>query len=96
MAERGIDISSAESKALDRFLDQRWDYVVTVCDRAREECPFFPGAGERLHWSFPDPSEAAGSEEARLRVFRRTADAIEERIRRWLAGLVGRDPGGSS
>src|SRR5207253_4234177 len=54
MAEVGIDISGAESKHLDRFLHEPWDYVITVCDDANESCPLFPGGRERWHWSTPD------------------------------------------
>src|SRR5688572_18539588 len=86
MAERGIDISAHASKTLDRFLDQRWDDVITVCDSAKETCPVFPKAGRRLHWSFEDPSKATGSEAARLVVFRRIRDEIDARLTAWLAG----------
>jgi arsenate reductase len=80
MAEVGIDISGHESKTLDRYLDQPWDVVITVCDEAAEACPAFPGGRERLHWSFPDPSRASGSEEEQLAVYRRVRNAIRERI----------------
>src|SRR5688572_2363565 len=84
MAERGIDITGHTSKILDRFLDQPWDDVITVCDSANETCPVFPKAGRRIHWSFEDPSKAAGSEEARLAVFRRIRDEIDARLKGWL------------
>ncbi|MBV9596911.1 MAG: arsenate reductase ArsC [Chloroflexi bacterium] len=80
MAELGIDISGQESKTLDRYLNQPFDAVITVCDQANEACPVFFGARERLHWSFPDPSEAEGSQEQRLEVYRQVRDAIRERI----------------
>jgi arsenate reductase len=80
MEELGIDISGQESKTLEVYLDQPFDYVITVCDEANEACPFFPGAKNRLHWSFEDPSRADGSEEERLAVFRRVRDEIRERI----------------
>src|SRR5215212_10952623 len=80
MDEIGIDISGHESKTLDRYLGGPFDYVITVCDEANEACPFFPGAKNRLHWSFEDPSRADGSEEERLAVFRRVRDEIRERI----------------
>src|SRR3712207_2605484 len=70
MAELGVDVSRQESKTLERYLDEPFDYVVTVCDDANEACPVFPGARKRLHWSFRDPSRATGSEEERLEVFR--------------------------
>ena len=80
MDEIGIDISGQESKTLDRYLDEPFDYVITVCDDANEACPFFPGAANRLHWSFEDPSRVEGSEEERLAVFRSVRDRIRERI----------------
>src|SRR5215218_7067324 len=55
MAEIGIDVTGHTSKTLDRFIDQPWDFVITVCDSANESCPVFPAAAARLHWSFPDP-----------------------------------------
>ena len=80
MDEVGVDISHQESKTLDRYLKEPFDYVITVCDDANETCPFFPGARERLHWSFEDPSKAEGSEEERLEVFRRVRDGIRDRV----------------
>ena len=70
MAEQGIDISLQESKTLDRYLNEPFDLVITVCDDANEACPYFPNAKERRHWSFPDPSVVR--------------DAIRERIEREL------------
>jgi arsenate reductase len=95
MAERGIDISRHTSKAFDALLQQPWDYLITVCDDANERCPFVPGVVKRLHWSFEDPSRAAGSEEDRLAVFRRLRDQIEGRVAEWiktddLARRIGR------
>ena len=84
MAELGIDLSGHRSKTLDRFLGERWDYVITVCDSANERCPVFPGAKNRLHWSFEDPSAATGTDEQRLDVFRRIRDQISARLRGWL------------
>lgn len=80
MEEIGVDISSQESKTLDRYLGEPFDYVITVCDDANEACPFFPGAQSRLHWSFEDPSRAEGSEEERLAVFRSVRDLIKDRM----------------
>jgi arsenate reductase (thioredoxin) len=80
MEEIGIDISSQESKTLDRYLEESFDYVITVCDHANEACPFFPGAQSRLHWSFEDPSRVEGPEEERLAIFRSVRDRIRERI----------------
>jgi arsenate reductase len=87
MEEMGIDISKQQSKTLNRYLQERFDYVITVCDDANEACPFFPGAKSRLHWSFEDPSRAEGSEEERLAVFRSVRDRIGKRVQ---AELVNR------
>jgi arsenate reductase len=81
MRESGIDISSHRSKTLDEFEGQQFDYVITVCDRANESCPIFPGSTERIHWSFDDPSAATGTDEQRLRAFRQIRDAIQDRLR---------------
>ncbi len=80
MAELAIDISGQASKTLDRYLEERFDAVITVCDDANEACPVFPGAKNRLHWSFRDPSRADGSEEERLEVFRTVRDEIQARV----------------
>jgi len=81
MAELGIDIAGQTSKTVATFEGQEFDYVITVCDDAREACPYFPGGREQVHWSFEDPAAAQGSEEERLAVFRRVRDEIGERIR---------------
>jgi arsenate reductase len=80
MKEIGIDISSHTSKTLDRFLGEKWDDVITVCDNANESCPVFLGAANRLHWSFEDPSAANGSDDEKLAEFRRIRDQIRARI----------------
>ncbi len=80
MAEVGIDIGTQESKTVDRFLDETFDLVITVCDDAAESCPVFPNARARRHWSFPDPSLALGTEEERFARFVEVRDAIAERI----------------
>src|SRR5690349_21616807 len=81
MAELGIDIAGQESKTLDRYLGEPFDAVITVCDQAAEACPVFPGAKARLHWSFPDPSKATGTEAQRLAVYRQVRDDIAQHIR---------------
>ncbi|HEY8491969.1 MAG TPA: arsenate reductase ArsC, partial [Dehalococcoidia bacterium] len=86
LAELGLPTDGLVSKSLDRYLDQPWDYVITVCDRAAESCPVFPGAATRLHWSFPDPAAVPGSPEARLAAFRAVRDAIAERVRAFVQG----------
>ncbi len=84
MAELGIDISGQESETLDRYLDEPFDHVVTVCDDANEACPVFPGAKNRLHWSFRDPSRATGGDEERLGAFREVRDEILARVEKEL------------
>lgn len=80
MAELGVDISAQESKTLDRYLNEPFDLVITVCDDANESCPVFLGARERRHWSFPDPSKAAGTPAQQLATYRSVRDAIRARI----------------
>jgi arsenate reductase len=84
LKEIGIDISDARSKPVTEFLDQRFDYVVTVCDRARESCPVFPGAEESMHWGLDDPAEATGTEAEQLAVFRRVMTEIAVRMRTFI------------
>jgi arsenate reductase len=84
MAERGIDLSGHTSKLYSDKALPSWDYLITVCDDANERCPWVPGSVRRLHWSFPDPSRATGTEEERLVVFRRVRDQIHERLTDWL------------
>lgn len=84
MQELQIDISHHVSKSLDEFIDEQFDYVVTVCDRAKEECPLFHGARQRLHWSIDDPADVRGSEEQRLDAFRRARDEIGSKIKSFL------------
>ena len=81
MREIGIDLSGHTSKTLDAFAGQTFDYVITVCDRANESCPIFPGGTERIHWSFEDPTAATGTDEQKLRAFRTVRDAIQQRLR---------------
>lgn len=85
MAEIGIDISGQRSKALDEFLGQPFDTVVTVCDSKKGSCPFFPGAERMIHRSFPDPTRANGPGEERRDEFRRVRDEIT----RWIEGEFG-------
>jgi arsenate reductase len=84
MRESGIDISRQESKSLDRFLGRAFDYVITVCDRARDRCPTFPGDNERIHWGFDDPAAATGARDEQLAQFRRVRNEISERLRIWV------------
>jgi len=84
MQERGVDISSHASERIEPYLDKKFDYVITVCDRAQESCPTFPGASSILHWSFDDPVNAKGTNEQQLGVFRTIRDEIAERIRHFI------------
>ena len=80
----GIDASSLAPKSMDRFLGERFDYVITVCDRAAEVCPVFPGDPERIHWSFEDPAGVT-DEDARRRAFAWVANGIAGRLRVWMS-----------
>jgi arsenate reductase len=77
MREVGIDISGSRSKHVDEFAREAFDYVLTVCDNAKESCPVYPGHTNRLHHSFPDPAAVRGSQEERLAAFRRVRDEIK-------------------
>ncbi|HET7727881.1 MAG TPA: arsenate reductase ArsC [Candidatus Limnocylindrales bacterium] len=81
LAEAGIDPTGLRSKSVTEYVGQSFDYVITVCDQARQVCPVFPGDGERLHWGTEDPAAVEGSEEERLRAFRRVFTQMSERIR---------------
>ncbi|HEV8538310.1 MAG TPA: arsenate reductase ArsC [Bacteroidota bacterium] len=81
MGEIGIDISDHFSKSVDRFIHEPFDYVVTVCDSAKESCPVFHGARGTLHWSIKDPVGVGGTE-----AFRNARNELERRIRAFLAG----------
>ena len=80
MAEIGIDIGKHRSKSVQEFLGQPFDWVITVCDQARESCPIFPGVAEIAHWSVEDPSDSSGDEDERLTVFRRVRDDLRDRM----------------
>lgn len=79
MHEIGIDISNHRSKSVDQFGGQDFDYVITVCDNANEQCPIFPGSTRRIHWSFDDPA-VEGNEDLKLKVFRRVRDEIHHQL----------------
>src|SRR6185295_18984069 len=87
MAEAAIDISEQYSKSVDEMTGQDFDYVITVCDRAREACPIFPRAARSLHWSFEDPAEATGAEDDRLIVFRRVRDEISAQVHEFISNI---------
>jgi arsenate reductase len=81
MKEIGIDVSGQASKDVNQFLGEQFDYVITVCDRAKQQCPVFPGA-EPIHWGFDDPAEAPPKQHAE--VFRRIRNEITQRLRLFL------------
>jgi arsenate reductase (thioredoxin) len=86
MEEVGVDMSRHESKPLTRYLNTlHFGYLITVCDRAAEACPIFPGMGQRLHWPFEDPATFEGSTEEKLLKFRQVRDQIKEKILAWVA-----------
>jgi arsenate reductase len=80
MSEKGIDISGYKSKHIDLFLNKKFDYVITVCDNAKESCPIFPGNAEYVHWSLKDPAATEGTKEEKLDVFRKTRDEIHNKV----------------
>lgn len=81
LEEAGIDWSDARSKSITEFLDQKFDYVITVCDRARATCPVFPGSSNTLHWGLDDPSEVEGTDADKLAAFHRTQTDVSARLR---------------
>ncbi len=80
----GIDTTDLHPKSMTRFTDQRFDYVITVCDRAAESCPVFPGDPRRIHWSFEDPAAVQGDDEQR-RAFEHVATGLAGRLRIWMS-----------
>jgi protein-tyrosine-phosphatase len=94
-----VDMKGQHPKGFEPFLGQSFDYVISVCDRAAESCPLFPGDPTRIRWSLEDPGEAGGTDEQRRRAFECTAMDLMRRIRIWLAlpsvsGRVGLSPSG--
>lgn len=85
MGEIGIDITDQRSKSVDEFAGQHFDYVITVCDNARESCPVFSSTTQRIHWSLEDPAAVQGSEEQSLSAFRRIRDELREHFRQFVS-----------
>jgi len=85
MGEVGIDISRQRSKSLDEFANEKFDFVITLCDHAAESCPVFFGGTQRMHKGFPDPSGITGTEEEKLSFFRKLRDQIREEIIEFLS-----------
>lgn len=77
MKERGVDISGHTSDLVDKYMNREFDFVITVCDNARERCPVFPSKAQKIHQNFPDPAKVDGSEEEKLEAFRKVRDEIE-------------------
>lgn len=92
MAKAGVDISGARSKPVGEFLGQRFDYVITVCDRARASCPVFPGGSETLHWGLDDPVEVEGTEAERQAAFDRVLVEVGRRINAFIPIALSRQP----
>ncbi len=91
LGEAGIDATGVRSKSVNEYLGQSFDYVVTVCDEARQVCPVFPGVHESMHWGYEDPAEATGTDDERLAVFRRVFIQLGERVRQF-ATITQRQP----
>jgi arsenate reductase len=87
MREIEIDISNFQSESVEKFRDDNFDLVVTVCNSAKEACPFFPSKNEPLHWPFDDPADATGTDEEKKVVFRRVRDEIKTKIESYLKSL---------
>ncbi|MCJ7509101.1 MAG: arsenate reductase ArsC [candidate division Zixibacteria bacterium] len=81
MQEIWVDISKQKSKSVELFLKEKFDYIITVCDNAREACPNFPGEVKKIHWSFEDPANSSGDEDEKTKVFRKVRDQIAEKIK---------------
>lgn len=80
MREMGIDISHQRSKSVDEYVGRRFDFVITVCDSARQACPTFPGKAQRLHWDIADPAAAEGGAEEVMAAFRAARDELRRRV----------------
>ena len=89
MREIGIDVSGQRSKHVDEYASQPFDYVITVCDSARQACPVFPGGGKRIHWDVEDPADAEARGESTVQAFRDARDKLRGRIE----GFLGTEPG---
>ena len=87
MAEIGLDISGQTSKTLSQYAGKvHFGYLITVCSKAEDKCPIFPGMGIRLHWPFEDPAAFEGSEDEKLDKFREVRDLIDQQVQNWLEG----------
>lgn len=84
MQQVGIDISHHTSDGIDQYINQSFDYVITVCDKAAETCPIFPGPATRIHWGFPDPAAVTGSDDDILASFAHVRDGLKQKLVGWL------------
>jgi arsenate reductase len=82
--QAGLDVTGFRSKNVDEFIGQDFDYVITVCDSAAEECPVFPGDPKRIHWSFPDPAAVEGDDLIKLAAFQQTLREMRQRLEAWV------------
>jgi arsenate reductase len=89
MREIGIDISGQRSKHVDEYADQAFDYVITVCDSARQTCPAFPGNGQRLHWDVEDPTDTEGAGASRMEAFQKARDVLGGYAKVFVRGETG-------
>ena len=96
LAEIGIDWTAARSKSVQEYMGRSFDYVITVCDAAREACPVFPGTHASRHWSFDDPAAAEGPEEERLAVFRRVLGEVSAMVEPFVGGARQGVSGGAT
>lgn len=85
MAEDGLDISSHTSNNVNEYTDVEFDWVITVCDNAKERCPWFPSNAQKVHYNFPDPAKATGTEEEVMDEFRRVRDMIKDFCREFIS-----------
>ena len=88
MREIAVDIARQRSKSAEPFLNQKFDYVITLCDAARESCPLFPGAAHQLHWSLKDPAAAVGTDDERMQAFRAVREQLGSHIEQLLAEIL--------
>ena len=84
LVDSGISVEGLRSKSIADFAEESFDYVITLCDDARAICPVFPGADQSLHWGYPDPSTATGTDAERLAAFQRVAALLAERVRQFV------------